>query len=115
MMAIVSDEGGQPQDSYIGYPVWGGGEIRTRIVIGEPEAVSRRDVVAGVEQVIGQDIPVRFAQPGEPVPFVPEAVQGPAAGLDSFDSPVPMANTAATYGVALTPLVTVLQRMFSAQ
>jgi hypothetical protein len=49
-----------------------------------------------------------------PVPFVPEAVQGPAAMLDSFDSPLPMAGTAATYGVTLTPLANVLQRMFGA-
>ena len=82
------------------------------IVIGGPEAVSWRDVVAGVEQIMGREIPVHFVQPGEPVPFVPEAVQGPAAMLDSYDSPVPMADTAALYGVSLTPLTTVLQRMF---
>jgi NADH dehydrogenase len=67
-----------------------------------------------VERAIGREIPVRYVPPGEPVPFVPEAVQGPAAMLDSFDSPLPMAGTAATYGVTLTPLANVLQRMFGA-
>ena len=46
------------------------------------------------------------------MPFVPEAVQGPAARLDSYDSPIPMTGAAATYGVALTPMATVLHRMF---
>jgi len=82
------------------------------IVIGGPEAVSWRDIVAGVEHVIGQELPLRFAQPGEPVPLLPEGAQGLVAGMDSYDSPVPMADTAATYGVTLTPLPTVLQRMF---
>ena len=82
------------------------------IVIGGPEALSWRDIVAGVEQVIGQEIHLRFVQPGEPVPLLPDTVQGPAAMLESYDSPVPMADTAATYGVSLTPLATVLERMF---
>jgi len=34
--------------------------------------------------------------------------------MDTYDSAVPMANTAATYGVTLTPLTIVLQRMFGA-
>jgi hypothetical protein len=34
--------------------------------------------------------------------------------METFDSPVPMAETAAAYGVTPTPLATVLQRMFGA-
>jgi NADH dehydrogenase len=85
------------------------------IAIGGPEALSWRDIVAGVQQVIGREIPVRFVQPGEPVPLLPETVQGAAVMLESHDSPVPMAGTAATYGVSLTPLATVLRRMFGTQ
>ena len=84
------------------------------IAVGGPEALSWRDIVAGVGQVIGREIPVRFVQPGEPLPFLPEAVQGAAAMQDSYDSPVPMGGTAATYGVTPTPMLTVLQRMFGA-
>jgi NADH dehydrogenase len=84
------------------------------IVIGGPEALSWRDVVAGVEQVIGREIPVRFVQSGEPVPLLHEALQDAAAMQDRYDSPVPMADTVATYGVTLTPMATVLQRMFGA-
>lgn len=82
------------------------------IAIGGPEAVSWRDIVAGVGQIVEQELPVRFVQPGEPVPFVPEVVLGILAAQDSYDSPLPMAETAATYGVTLTPLAAVLQRMF---
>ena len=57
---------------------------------------------------------MRFVQPGEPVPFLPESVQGLVASQDTYDSPLPMADTAATYGVTLTPMATVLQRMFAA-
>jgi uncharacterized protein YbjT (DUF2867 family) len=85
------------------------------IPIGGPEAVSWRDIVAGVGQVIGRELPVRFVQPGEPVPFVPEAVQGLMAAQDTYDSPLPMGDVAATYGVMLTPMAAVLQRMFGAR
>lgn len=83
-----------------------------RVVIGGPEAVSWRDVVAMTGQVLGRELPVRFVQPGEPVPFLPEAVQQSIAIQDTYDSPVPMAETSATYGVNLTPMETVLQHMF---
>jgi len=82
------------------------------IPIGGPEAVSWRQIVAGVGQVIGREIPVRFVQPGEPVPFVPEAVQQSMAVQDTYDSPLPMDTIAATYGVTPTPMAVVLQRMF---
>lgn len=85
------------------------------IAIGGPEAVSWRDVVAATEQVIGREIPVRFVQPGEPVPFVPEAAQGLIAMHDTYDSAMDMSETAATYGVTLTPLAITLQRMFGSQ
>ena len=84
------------------------------IPIGGPEAVSWRAIVAGVGQIMGRELPVRFVQAGEPVPFIPESVQGLMASQDTYDSLLPMADTAATYGVALTPMKTVLQRMFGA-
>jgi uncharacterized protein YbjT (DUF2867 family) len=86
----------------------------TTIPIGGPEALSWRDIVAKVRGIIGQELPVRFVQPGEPVPFLPESVQGLVASQDTYDSPLPMADTAATYGVTLTPMATVLHRMFAA-
>ena len=82
------------------------------VAIGGPEPLSWRDVVAQAGQVIGQELTIRFVRPGEPVPLLPEAVQGILTGMEYYDSPVPMADTAATYGVTLTPVATVLHRMF---
>ena len=80
--------------------------------IGGPEGLSWRDLVAGVEGVLGQKVPVRFVEPGAPVPFVPEAVQQSLAVQDTYDSIIPMDEIAAAYGVTLTPVSTVLQQMF---
>jgi len=77
-----------------------------------PEAISWRDVVVQVEEVVGQEVPVRFAQPGEPIPFVPEAVQQSLAMQDTYDSPLSMGFIATLYGVTLTPVAAVVQGMF---
>jgi NADH dehydrogenase len=84
------------------------------IVIGGREALSWCDLVSGVEAVLQRKLPVRFVVPGEPVPFVPEAVQGLFARMETYDSPVPMDDVVATYGVTLTPLQPLLQGMFGA-
>jgi hypothetical protein len=44
--------------------------------------------------------------------ILPEAVQQSIAIQDTYDSPVPMAETSATYGVNPTPMETVMQHMF---
>jgi NADH dehydrogenase len=80
--------------------------------IGGPEGLSWREVVAMAGDVVGQELPVRFVQSGEPVPFVPGPVQQSMAIQDTYDSILPMNELAATYGVTLTPMTTVLQRMF---
>lgn len=81
-----------------------------RVVIGGPDAVSLRDVVAAYERVLGRPIPVRTIAPGEllpdlpPVPGLTEVISGMLAALETFDSPLNMAETARTFGVRLTPL-----------
>jgi NADH dehydrogenase len=87
-----------------------------RLVIGGPEAVSWRDVVAIYERVLGRTIPVQTIAPGEllselpPVPGLAELVSGILAALETFDSPVDMTQTAQTFGVRLTPIEEVVQR-----
>ncbi|HXF64696.1 MAG TPA: hypothetical protein VNK95_23910, partial [Caldilineaceae bacterium] len=77
---------------------------------GGPEAISLRDVVAAYERVLGHPIPVQTIAPGEllpnlpPVPGLAEVVSGMLAALETFDSPVDMAETARDFGVRLTPL-----------
>jgi NADH dehydrogenase len=80
--------------------------------IGGPEAMSWRDVVAACGQVMGRDLPVQFVAVGEPVPSVPEAVQPLMWGLETYDSVLEMDEIARTFGVELTPLEVVAERMF---
>lgn len=82
------------------------------IPIAGPQGLSWREVVALAGQVLGQELPVIFVQPGEPVPFVPEAVQQSLAVQNTYDSVIPMGEIAAAYGVTLTPMSAVLRRMF---
>ena len=78
--------------------------INQKLIIGGPEPLSFRDTVAIYERVLGRPIPVRSVAPGEPVPGAPEIVAQLLAGLDTFDSPIDMTQTARTFGIRLTPL-----------
>ncbi|MCL4863760.1 MAG: SDR family oxidoreductase [Caldilineaceae bacterium] len=84
--------------------------MNQRLVIGGPEAVSWRDVVATYERVLGRPISVQTIAPGEllpnlpPVPGLADALSSVMAFLETFDSPIEMAETARTFGVRLTPL-----------
>jgi uncharacterized protein YbjT (DUF2867 family) len=81
-----------------------------RLVIGGPEAVSLREVVATYERVLGRAVPVRTIAPGEPLPALPpvpglaEMVGGMLAALETYDAPIPMTEAARTFGVRLTTL-----------
>jgi NADH dehydrogenase len=84
--------------------------VNRRVVIGGPEALSLRDVIAIYERVLGHPIPVQTIDPGEllpslpPVPGLAEVVSGMVAALDMFDSPIDMSETAPAFGVQLTPI-----------
>ena len=80
------------------------------VVIGGPEALSWRDVVAMHERVLGREVPVRTVAPGEPVPGLPPTMAQLLAILETYDSPIPMEDTARAYGVQLTPLEEVVRR-----
>jgi NADH dehydrogenase len=81
-----------------------------RLVLGGPEPFSFRDAVAAYERALGRSIPVHSVRPGEPLPGVPQAVWGIAAGFDTYDSPVDMADAARTFGVRLTAFDEVVSR-----
>ncbi len=90
----------------IGHPV----AINQKLLLGGPEPLSFRDAVAIYERVLDHPIPVRSVAPGEPVPGLPEIVAQLLAGLDTFDSPIEMTQTARTFGILLTPLEEVARR-----
>ncbi|MGI8844098.1 MAG: SDR family oxidoreductase, partial [Gemmatimonadaceae bacterium] len=72
------------------------------ILIGGPDAITFCDAVRMYEQALGRTIEVRSVAPGDPIPGLPEPVWGIAAGLESYDSEIPMEETARIYGVPPT-------------
>ena len=78
--------------------------INQRLLIGGPDAISWRDAVAAFEHELGRGIPVRTVPLGDPVPGMPDQVNGLFQVLETYDSPLDMSAMAATYGVTPTPL-----------
>jgi uncharacterized protein YbjT (DUF2867 family) len=69
------------------------------LVLGGPQSVSWRDVVAAYERVTGRSIEIRSVPAGEPLPGLPDFVSGFLTLLDSYDSVIPMDAVAAEFGV----------------
>lgn len=90
--------------------VWHPEATNRRILIGGPRPVSWRDVVSTYERELGRHIPIRSISAGELLPDLPavpglaEVVSSMVAALGSFDFPIEMTETAATFGVELTSL-----------
>ena len=91
----------------VGHPA----AVNQRLALGGPYPVTWLGVVEAFGKVVGQELPVRFVAPGEAIPGVPEIVPAVLAGMETYDSPIPMADTARTFGVEQTPLPAVVRRM----
>jgi uncharacterized protein YbjT (DUF2867 family) len=85
-----------------------------RLVLGGPEPLSWCGIVDTFSQVIGQKLPVQFVAPGEAIPGLPEIVPPVLAGMETYESPIPMKETARTFGVQQTTLASFVQRMLNA-
>jgi len=72
------------------------------LLIGGPDAISWRDAVAAFEHELGRELPVRTVRPGDPIPGMPEQVNGLFQMLETYDSPLDMTAMAVTYGVTPT-------------
>lgn len=70
-----------------------------QIVIGGPESLSWRDVVATFEKTFGKTLPVSWVAAGQPVPGLPDMMWQTLAAMETFDSALDMSKTASTYGV----------------
>lgn len=85
------------------------------LAIGGPQPMSYRDVVATYERHLAREIPVNYVQPGEPVPGLPDPMPMILAAQETYDSAVPMDETAAAYGVQLSSLDDFVRRQISGQ
>lgn len=72
------------------------------LTIGGPEALSLSEVVRIYGDGLGREIEIRRVAPGEPIPGLPLPVWGIAAGLETYDSPVPMEQLSRAYGITPT-------------
>src|SRR5712691_12768026 len=84
--------------------------INQKLLLGGPHPLSFRDAVAIYERVLGHQIQIRSVAAGSPVPGLPQMVAQLLAGLDTYDSPLDMTETARTFGIQLTPLEEVARR-----
>jgi uncharacterized protein YbjT (DUF2867 family) len=80
------------------------------LAIGGPQALSWRDVVAIYEPLLGRAIPIQTVAPGEVVAGLPPVASGLMAAMESYDSPLDMAETASIFGVELTSVATFARR-----
>ena len=93
----------------VGHP----GAINQRLALGGPEPLSWRGIVDTFGQVLGRELPVQFVAPGEPMPGLPEVVPPVLAAMETYDSPIPMGETARIFGVEQTTLTSVVRAMLS--
>jgi uncharacterized protein YbjT (DUF2867 family) len=79
--------------------------------VGGPEALSWRDVVGVFERVLDRPIDVRMVAPGTPIDGVPEPMLPLLAGFETYESPIDMTDSAATFVIEPTPLEAVVREM----
>lgn len=86
---------------------------RQTLTVAGPEAISWRDIVAAFENELGRTIPVRTVAPGKPVAGLPDFVTQLLTALDSYNSPVDMTHTSASYRIPPTPLADYVRHFLS--
>lgn len=87
--------------------------LNQTIEIGGPESYSWTEAVQAVGRAVGQELPVNYVPPGEPLPLLEMWATGGVTLMEtSSDSFIDMSETSANYGVAPTSLDTAMQRMF---
>jgi NADH dehydrogenase len=84
--------------------------INQKLILGGPQPLSFRDAVAIYEHMLGHQIQINSVAPGEPVPGLPPMFAQILAALDTYDSPIDMAEMAGTFGIQLTSFEEVVRR-----
>ena len=85
-----------------------------RIPLGGPEAVSWQGIVNAFDYELGIHLPVQNVLPGEPIPGLPEIVAPTLAAMETYDSFIPMEETARLFGVKQIPLPAIVHQMLTA-
>ena len=74
------------------------------VALGGPEPVSWRDIVARYNRARGTSLELHSMTPAEAMGAMPPAIAGLLAGMDTYDSPVPMDALYAEFGVRPTTI-----------
>lgn len=78
--------------------------MNQRLPLGGPEPLSWCGIVDSFSQVLGTRLPVQFVAPGQAIPGLPEIVPPVLAGMETYDSSIPMEQMASIFGVQQTTL-----------
>lgn len=76
--------------------------LNRHVPLGGPDALSWREVIAAFERALSREIPILSVAPGQSLPGLADIVATLMAGLDTYDSVVPMSETARQFGVQQT-------------
>jgi uncharacterized protein YbjT (DUF2867 family) len=87
--------------------------INQRVLVGGLASHSWTEVVKIVGQEMGQELPINYITPDQPVPLLHPGVGDMLKAMESFESYIDMEDTAKQYGVELTPLGTFARRTFA--
>jgi uncharacterized protein YbjT (DUF2867 family) len=87
--------------------------LNQKLLLGGPNPVSWCGVVDAFSKALGQSLPVRFVNMGDPMPGLPDVVPPVLAGMETYDSPVPMDELANLFGVKQTSLEMFVQHMLN--
>jgi uncharacterized protein YbjT (DUF2867 family) len=85
------------------------------LVIGGPEPLTWRDVVATYERVLERPISVEFVAAGEQVPGLPDPMPTLLAGMETYDSVIEMDEISRTFDVPLTTLETFVREQVTSR
>ncbi len=82
-----------------------------RLDIGGP-SYSWTELAKMAGDAMGQPLPVEYLPPGSDVPLLDPMVSGLLNAMETYEDAIDMGDAPAEFGVELTPLPAVMQRMF---
>ena len=82
-----------------------------KLFLGGPQAISYQETIQVFERILSRPVKILRLQPGDPVPDLPPEVGGLLAAMETFDTQVPMDESARTYNVRMTSLQEFAQKL----
>jgi uncharacterized protein YbjT (DUF2867 family) len=87
--------------------------INQKIPIGGPASYSWTEVVGFVGKALGKELPITYLSFEVPIPLLPPGVDDILRGMETYETSIDMDEQVSTYGVELTSIHTIAQRIFA--